>query len=688
MAMPSRATAFQHYASDRLELAERAARDFLAAAPGDFDTINLLAVICCRRGDLQQGIGWTLQVLERRPDDVQALELLGDALHALNECSGAAEAFRRATTAAPAVARLHAKHGYALHAAGRLAEAVEAYAAAIAARSVDPGLYMDMGKALARLGRLAEAAQAFRQAVVGDPELGLAWVYLGEVLGRTGELEEACAAYRKALAFRPDDADAWFNLGRHLNDLGRPAEALDAFDQALRSRPDFVDAHSNRSAALRQLGRIPEAARAAREALRHDPDHANALSNLGNALTALGRLDAALVAHLRAIERAPTRGALLANLSLTLQERGAESDAIAVLEQAVALDPTKAWPQFNLALIRLKNGDFDRGWSGYDWRWKAKNRGTRADPRRQPAWNGGSVPDGRLMIWSEQGIGDEIMFAGLLGRLMERGIRCAVECDPRLQPLFIRSFPDATFVARGGGGLPTDVAAHVHAGDLPGLLRSDRGPEPWLATNYLTADPAQTAALRRRYDRGAPIVGIAWYSANMLTGTRRSIPVAQLRALLGGLGVTWVSLQYGELDKMRGKLGPDLAIDPEIDQMTDMDRFAAQVAAMDLVVTIDNSTAHLAGALGRPTILALSSDADWRWMRGRDDTPWYPSLRLIRQQRAGDWSDVIQGVRTAIMQHGSNRTRPAPMNPSALDAATGEARDDGPLQDQADGDRG
>ena len=189
MANPAR-DALQHYAAGNLALAERSARAALLQAPGNADAINLLAVICCRRGDLDRGVAWALLVLGQSPENVQALELLGDALHSRRDYAGAAQAFGRAAAAgAGASGRLHAKRAYALHAAGDLSEAVTSYVAAVACSSIDPGLNVDMGRALARLGRLAEAADAFRRAVAADPELALAWLYLGEVLGRIGELE-------------------------------------------------------------------------------------------------------------------------------------------------------------------------------------------------------------------------------------------------------------------------------------------------------------------------------------------------------------------------------------------------------------------------------------------------------------------------------------------------------------------
>jgi tetratricopeptide (TPR) repeat protein len=650
-AMPGHpiAAAIRHFEDRRFEQAEAAARVVLQLLPQDGVALNLLAVIACRRGDMAAGIDFAVQVLTAHPQDVQALELLGDAFHALRQFGDAADAFGQAAGVRPRERRFHAKQAYALHENGQHAEAVAAYERAIALGGGHPALLLDYGKALVRLDRVEEAGRAFSRAVAFDPDCGLGWKYQAEVLSAAGRRSDACAAYRRALLSLPEDVDCHFNLARLLNDTGRSDEALLAIDRTIALKPDFVEAHSNRSATLRQLGRFREAVEAARAALRLKPTHVNALSNLGNALTALGHLDAALKVHLRAVALAPTRGNILANVALTLQEMGAEAEAISLLERAVALDPDKAWPQFNLALIRLKNGDFERGWDGYRWRWKARNRDVHEAEQSQPRWDERTALPGRLMIWSEQGIGDEIMFAGLVPQLAASGISCAIECDPRLLPLFRRSFPEVPAIARGDAGrLPQDIVSHVHAGELPRILRPDRGETPWFAAPYLHADAERTAALRARYGAGKPLVGLAWYSANPITGARRSIAIDRLAPLLERDELGWVSLQYGDLDAVRRKLQNRFVIDPQLDPWNDLDGFAAQIAALDAVVTIDSSVAHFAGALGKPTLLLLSFDADWRWMRARSDAPWYAGVSILRQPRPGDWDSVIEAAQRRL----------------------------------------
>jgi ADP-heptose:LPS heptosyltransferase len=245
------------------------------------------------------------------------------------------------------------------------------------------------------------------------------------------------------------------------------------------------------------------------------------------------------------------------------------------------------------------------------------------------------------------------MFASLLHDVVAAGNRCVLECDSRLKPLFARSFPEVEIVSSYDPDLQPglDIAAQLPSGSLPGLFRKKHDDFATSTSPYLVADRVKTEQLRARYADGRPLVGIAWHTSNQQSGRSRSIDLARLASLFAPSRVRWISLQYGDPVALRDQAlaaAAPILIDAEVDQLTDLDTFAAQAAAMDLVVTIDNSTAHMAAALGVPTWTLLPFAPDWRWLLGRKDSPWYPTMRLFRQRAPGVWQPVLEQVQAAL----------------------------------------
>lgn len=528
------------------------------------------------------------------------------------------------------------------HSAGRLDEAEGIYRALIEQNRRDSDAIHLLGVIHAQRGDFQTAVELIRRALTikRTPDY---CANLGNALRDLGRFDEAVTAYRAALGLNPRDANTQNNFGVALKRMGRPEEALAAYRAALDLNPRFSMAHSNLGNALQDLGRHEEAVAAYRAALDANPAYAEGYGNLGNALKALRRYDEALAAYCAALEINPRYAAAYSNMGSTLHELGRLEEAEAALRMALDVDPAYGDAHFNLSLVLLQTGRLAEGWSGYDWRLEKDRH--RPSPRRvieRPLWNGAAPPSGKLLVWNEQGVGDEVMFAGLIPDVQRTGVPCVLECAPRLVPLFARSFPGVEVVARRADG---EVAAQIPSGSLPRLFRPTL--ESFTATRspYLTADPARRDALRARYADGRRLVGLTWSTCNRENGWMRTLDPAALAPLLETPGVRWVCLQYGDPDAMAREMAPvapGLLIDREIDQLADLDAFAAQVAAMDLVVTIDNSTAHFAGALGVPTWVLLPHVADWRWLLEREDSPWYPTLRLLRQDRPGDWSDVVR----------------------------------------------
>jgi hypothetical protein len=297
--------------------------------------------------------------------------------------------------------------------------------------------------------------------------------------------------------------------------------------------------------------------------------------------------------------------------------------------------------------------DFASGWRNYEWRWLSVDHDTQWRAYPQPRWTGEQLGPGRLLIWGEQGVGDEIFFAGLIPDVIRTGNRCTVDCDARLKPLLARSFPEIDVIS---GHHPDhvpefEIAAHLPSGSLPGLFRPTSAAFAATKSPYLIADAVARNRIRARYADGRRLVGLAWQTKSPKAGHSRSVGLSMLAPLFALPGIRWISLQYGDPDALQAQAAQAAApilIDRAVVQFSDIDLFASQIAAMDMVVTIDNSTAHLAGALGVAAWVLLPFAADWRWLETREDNPWYPTMRLFRQPKPGDWQSVAHSVRNAL----------------------------------------
>jgi Flp pilus assembly protein TadD len=430
---------------------------------------------------------------------------------------------------------------------------------------------------------------------------------------QAGRVEAAIAAYRRLLALRPDLPEAQFNLGVALARLGRFEEAAGQFRRAIALRPDYMAAHNNLGTALRELGRPEEAEAAFRAVVRLAPALPQAHFNLGNAMKALGRADAAETCY----------------------------------RSALALKPDYHDATFNLATLLLAQGDMAPGWEAFEARWHTA--ALRADRRdfAVPLWRGEAGDGGTLLIHAEQGFGDTLQFCRYAPLAAARGWRVVLEVQPPLVRLLAGLPGVAQIVGRGEALPPFDRQCPMLS--LPLAMGTTLQTVP-AATSYLHADPARTAVLAARLAASAPDglrVGVVWAGSprtdlpprDAAHARRRSLDPALLAPLFDIPGLRFVSLQKA------GPLAPPEM--PMIDVMAEMEDFAdtaALIAALDLVISVDTSVAHLAGALGRPVWVMTRRDHCWRWLEGRTDSPWYPALRIYRQSVQDDWTGVVAAV--------------------------------------------
>ena len=503
-----------------------------------------------------------------------------------------------------------------------------------------------------REGRVAEAEQGYRQILDVDPNHADSLHLLGMIAYNAGDCETAVERIRRAIELNPRASSYHLNLGNVLQHLGLARDAGTCYLHALRIKPDLVEAQVNLGHLFLSAEDTANAIRWYESAIALRPEMPEVHKKLGDAHRADEKLELAIAEYRRAIALQPDYADALHELAILLRSAHDLNGASALFRAALAAEPDHPRAGFAQALLLLLQGNFREGWAAYECRWTSTDHATPLRAYTQPAWHGQPL-EGSLLLWPEQGIGDEIMFSAPVLDVIRAGTRCILECDARLQPLFARSFPDVEVISdREAGFDPArGIAAQLPLGSLPGLYRNERSEFASAASPYLRADSARREHYRSRYANEGKTVGLAWLSNNVKTGKKRSIDLALLKPLLAAPGVRWISLQYGDLPSLQTEIAATeiaIFVDPEVDQLLDLDEFAAQVAAMDLVITIDNTTAHLAGALGIPVWLLLPYAPDWRWPEFGGGSPWYPSMRIFQQPQRGDWGSVVAEVSGAL----------------------------------------
>ena len=525
----------------------------------------------------------------------------------------------------PADARAHFARGNALWPAGNQDAAIAAYRDAVACDPTFTEARNNLGNALCATDRFPEALVQYRAALAQNPTSAELTYNCGNVLAVTGELAAAEASFRAALALNPDHAGAHNNLGNTLRAQSRHAEAIVSYQAALALRPEFFGSLNNIGSALLALHRPAEAESYFRQTLDLRPDYAEACNNLG--------------------------GALLA------QDRPA--DALTWFRRAYTLDPGQVQARFGEAFALLVQGDFTAGWRAYEARWLDPAFREGEPDFATPLWRGDLDPAGRRILrHAEQGLGDSIQFVRYAPLLRARGAHVTLAVQQPLVALFAGL---ADHVQPQTDPLP-DHDLHCPLMSLPAAFHTTLADIP-ADIPYLRADPRRRAAWRRRLGpRAAPRIGIAWSgSRDHPDDPLRSIPAAHLLPPLLATGA--------ELHAVQNDIRPEdraaaAAIATHTDRLTDFAATAALLACLDLVITVDTSLAHLAGAMGLPTWVLLQTSNDFRWLRGRSDSPWYPSVRLFRQSRFGDWSGPIADVVDAIRTQGWALCSPAGGSPS------------------------
>lgn len=668
----------------RLDDAERLYTAILQAQRNHFDALHLLGVLMHQRGrsadaltliakalqenaqsaDAQANFGRVLAALNRHdeaiasydralalvPGHIEALFHRGNALVVRQRHAEALAAYDRVIALSSKHVQAHINRGVTLRALQRAAEAISSYDCALALKPDSADAFANRGNAFIDLGQLAEAVQSFDRSLALNACNGDAHYNRGNALMGLGRHAEALESYERALTLDPVSVRALLNRGAALRELQRLEDSLASYDRALVCEAGNVDALCGRGDMLRALGRAAEAVESYDRALMLDPDRATTHNNRGNALADLNRPADALASFERALMLKPGAIDMLLSRGNVLMDLRRIDEALASYDAVLAHDSKNADAHWNKSLIWLALGDFERGLPAFEWRMKRKDRsGVRSFDL--PRWSGAESVEGKtILLHAEQGFGDTIQFIRYAPLVASRGATVIVEAPDALKPLIANIDGVSRVVSRNEPTPPFDL--HCPLLSLPLAFGPARDSIP-ATVPYLQAPAEHLARWRQRLPDGMALrIGIAWSGNPSHKNDRnRSIALDRLATLLSDSRIVLVGLQRDikESDLRALREHPNLvSLGSEFADFADT---AAVVSMLDLVISVDTSVAHLAGAMGKPLWMLLPFSGDWRWMLEGEQSPWYPSARLFRQPVLGDWDSALVRVREALTDH-------------------------------------
>jgi tetratricopeptide (TPR) repeat protein len=504
----------------------------------------------------------------------------------------------------------------------------------------------NLGNVFKELKCLEEALASYDQAIRINPNYANAHFNRGNVLKELKRLDEALASYDQATSINPNYAEAYYNRGITLKELKRLEEALASYDQAIKVKPYYAEAYNNRSTVLKELNRLEEALTSYDQAVRIKPDYVEAYNNLGNVLKELQLFDKALASYDQAIRLKPNFAEAYYNRGVILQELNRVDEALFYYDQALSIKPDYTEANLNKSFVLLLNGDFVQGWKEYEWRWKNEkvipfhinNR------REQPLWLGAeTLKDKTILLYSEQGLGDTIQFCRYVPLVAELGAKVILEVQRPLVNL-LKDLSGVSQIIGEGDALPT-FEYRCPLMSLPFAFKTEMNTIP-SASKIITCNNAMHSKWQTKLgEKTKPRVGLVWCgNKDHKNDHNRSLILSELLPHLP-TNIDYICLQkeLRDIDKLvLEKNSPIQFYGETIEDFTDT---AALCDLMDIVISVDTCVAHLAGTQGKQTWILLPYSPDWRWLLDRDDSPWYSSVKLYRQEKIADWHGVFENLR-------------------------------------------
>ena len=514
---------------------------------------------------------------------------------------------------------------------------------------------------LQELGRTEEALASYDKAISLNPNSAETYSNRGVVLQELGRTEEALASYDKAISLYSNNAKAHFNRGNALKELRGFDEAIISYKNAISLEPNWPEAYCNQGNILHTLNRFDEAVISLKKAIQLNPGYAEAYSNLGNSLQEWGQLEESLENYDKAIQISPYLIDAHSNRGVLLQKLGRIDEALESYNKAIQINPNLADIQFNKSIALLLSGDFEQGFKNYEWR--EKNEILAGAPHKrnfsQPLWLGDrSIKNKTILLYSEQGLGDTIQFSRYIPLVKELGAKVILEVQAPLIELFKEGQSSFEVYVNGSNlphfdfrcplmSLPLAFKTNIHS--IPNNFP------------YINANQNKVAYWYKKLSSEKGLkVGLVWNGGfrpgqpNLWSvNERRNIPVEKFCNAFNNLRVNFYSLQKGEpaeseIALLEEKLWPNHNFFNYANELNDFSDTAGLIGNLDLIISVDTSTAHLAAAMGKPVWLLNRFDTCWRWLLNRNDSPWYPSLKLYRQDKLGDWDSVLVNIKSDL----------------------------------------
>ncbi|MEW6188006.1 MAG: tetratricopeptide repeat protein [Thermodesulfobacteriota bacterium] len=599
---------------------------------------------CLRSGTRKDSQNLSVEILKKRPAGFEALLLAGLSFMENKQYDLAKGCFEKFLDNNPDDARGYFYLGNMYYALGNLNEAEGNYQQAVIRAEKDSRIYNNLGIVLREKGEFDKAVTCLQKAVKIDPGNQRAYYNLGNVMSDLGRTEGALRCFKKALDLDPSEAVYYKALGNALKDQGKFNEGIDVFSRALSLFPDDPEVFFGMGAVLKDLGRLDEAVDCYQKALKRNPNQAKTYYNLGNVFLQQNRLEEAKAQFDQALRLNPLFAEAYNNLGTTHKEANEIYESLRMFEKALEIKTDFPEARWNLGLTHLVSGNFREGWEGYEWRWEKPDYKQYKRSFSQPQWKGEDLFGQTMLLHAEQGFGDALQFVRYVPLVAVSGARVIVECSQELKAL-LSGLEGAVAIKGRGESLP-DFDFHCPLMTLPRILGTNLNSIP-RNIPYLKVSPelVQSWKVRVPNEKGKIKVGLVWAgNPDHLNDRNRSCALETLAPLFVLEGVQFLSLQIKGGSKEAAENPLHRILIDLTDGIRDFSDTAALIENLDLVISVDTAVAHLAGALGKKVWTILPYSPDWRWLLDREDSPWYPTMRLYRQPKPGDWEAVSRAI--------------------------------------------